>query len=159
MMSEMEKILILSAPVKSGKTTRLLEWACKQRCCDGILQPVVNDRRHLLHLSTNETLKLESDCQTDERTVSIGKYIFSEDTFDWGRRKLIESAQANPKYLIIDEIGRLELAGKGLEPAANQILTASGGYAGGIILVVRDYLLESVIEKYGLKGRYGNFQI
>jgi len=57
-------------------------------------------------------------------------------------------------FLIIDEIGRLELnQNKGLEPALGVVINKfiNKEVSGNLILVIRDYLLEECIEKYQLQ--------
>jgi nucleoside-triphosphatase THEP1 len=155
----MKKILIVSAPVKSGKTTHLLEWAKTQNNIDGIAQPVINGKRHLLHLGTGEKRMLEIPGESSAEKIYIGNYIFDEAAFRWGREKLKESLQNSPEFLIVDEIGKLELHGKGLEPEIGDILRNENFPNANIILVIREYLLEEVIKKYGLENRCESFNI
>ena len=57
-----------------------------------------------------------------ESTVTVGPFIFDEEVFQWARHELEESERVD--YLIIDEIGPLEIKRKqGLEPSFSQALS------------------------------------
>jgi nucleoside-triphosphatase THEP1 len=59
-----------------------------------------------------------------------------------------------PRYLVIDEIGPLELSGRGLEPMVSTILeNYERSPKQHLVLVVRDYLLEKVISHYHLRDQ------
>jgi len=54
---------------------------------------------------------------------------------------------------VIDEIGPLELRGEGLEPAVSAVLaaeSAAGALVANLVLVVREGLVDRVIEHYHL---------
>jgi nucleoside-triphosphatase THEP1 len=56
-----------------------------------------------------------------------------------------------PEWLVFDEIGYLELQGQGLEPAVRRILNWNKRIAATKLLwVVREELLDEVLEYYGL---------
>ena len=145
-----KKIYILTGPIQTGKTTRLFEFIKTKNNVDGILAPVVNDKRVLFHISSNTLKSLEVDTP-DNSTITVGKYYFLKSTFDWANKKLIESFNAKPEWLIIDEVGKLELKQKGLHPAISFILNFEGNLKTKIILVVRDSLLDEVIKIYNIK--------
>ena len=59
-------------------------------------------------------------------------------------------------YVIIDELGKLELKNKGLHEAANLLIPNFIDHKEKhLILVIRDTLLEDTIEHYGIS----NYQI
>ena len=150
----MKKIYILSGKTGIGKTTFLLNWI-KDKNADGILAPVVNSKRHLQHISSNQIKKLEVDDKAEnKKTISVGKYLFDENIFEWAREKLFESFKSNPEWLVIDEIGPLELDGNGLEPAVSEILNSIDNQSKiKIIFVVRENLIENFFEHYDLKTK------
>ena len=54
--------------------------------------------------------------------------------------------------IIIDEIGKLELADKGFEPALYLFIEKINSITNKtIVLVIRDYLLEKCIAKYSIQ--------
>ena len=148
---------IVTGPIQSGKTTRLTAWVkCHQGCC-GLLSPVINNRRYIYSIDADEyrCLEAEKDHASDQKIISIGRYNFLESTFAWARKQLAIAAKRNCKWLIIDEIGPLELDGRGLEPKVGEIVnTALQSEKNNLILVVRDSLIEKVVNFYHLKGKY-----
>jgi len=148
------KIHIFKGPVHSGKTFRLLNWADGLRSFDGIAAPLINESRYLLHISNRKKKLLQLPLKTQNlNTEKVGPYIFSKDTFAWGRKILLDCVDKNLDWLVIDEIGLLELDGRGLEPAVTEILNYGGCSIKNIVLVVRDKLVSRVIKHYGFLKR------
>jgi nucleoside-triphosphatase THEP1 len=153
----MKKINILTGPIQSGKTTRLIAWVKYHRHSSGILTPVINKVRYIysIHANNYQRLQVDDDQIPEKGVVKIGRYSFLESTFQWAREELISATTVQAKYLLIDEIGPLELSGRGLEPAVSTILQhyiKSPNYH--LILVVRENLLEQVISHYNLEDHY-----
>ena len=146
----MDNVYILSGPVKSGKTTRLSNWIKKQNKIEGIIQPVINDRRCIQNVSTGKTKLLEiAGNEADEELLKIGKYIFSKKVFEWANLVLLESLESSPDWLVIDEFGKLELEGNGIEPSLTKLLKLTKGNTKlKILIVVRDYLLADFLNYY-----------
>jgi len=150
-------INILSGPIATGKTTRLMTWVKMQSGCSGIMAPVINQKRHLYSISLNESRLLEVDkkASADEATVCIGRYCFLESTFQWARTELLRAIRENPQFLVIDEIGPLELSGNGLEPVIGDAVRLSAMKPQITQLwVVRKTLVAKVIRHYDLEGKY-----
>jgi nucleoside-triphosphatase THEP1 len=94
-----------------------------------------------------------SEFETDNQsgnTISIGKYNFLKKSFEWANEKILDGFNQKPEWMIIDEIGKLELMGEGLDKSIIDALRISAKHNTKLILVVRDYLLEKVISRYGL---------
>ncbi|MCP5062418.1 MAG: hypothetical protein GY936_08145 [Ignavibacteriae bacterium] len=144
-----KKIYIVTGPIHSGKTTRLFKFVVNQNSIDGILAPIVNEERKLYHISSRKIKNLEVSESSDE-TISIGKYHFLQESFDWANANLIKSFNQVPDWIIIDELGKLELKREGLHKSASYILDKINDSSTKIILVIRDYLLEDIIEFYGI---------
>lgn len=145
----------MTGPVHTGKTTRLMQWSMAQVNIDGIFQPLVDGKRFIYHISSKTLKNLETN--QNNNVTEIGKYKFSNETFEWAQNKLLEASQKNLDWLIIDEIGPLELNNRGLEPVVKEILFNSENSNTKILCVVRDSILEKFIEHYGLNGRYELF--
>jgi nucleoside-triphosphatase len=147
----MSNIYIFTGEIKSGKTTRLEKWLAENTGSDGILAPCVNGKRYLKRIKTGETklLEYEGDDQKIELT-KICNYNFLKSVFDWGQTEIYDAYSQKPKWLIIDEIGPLELKGKALEPMVSKVLNESNSENINIVLVVRKILIEKVIENYKL---------
>lgn len=152
----MEPINILAGPVHSGKTTQLIAWVKYHRNAGGILAPVINNLRYLFSILSNDYRKLDvgDEPVPENDQIKIGKFVFIESTFEWAREELRMTMNKKPPYLIIDEIGPLELSGKGLEPMVSTIINEyERSSKNHVILVVRDHLLESVITHYNLQDQ------
>lgn len=156
------KILILSGEIKSGKTTKLFKWALSKKNVGGILQPVVNEKRFLYSLSEKSLIQLEVD-EGDlskfrqEEIIRIGHFNFLKEAFTKAQKVLIDCLNGNFDWLVIDEIGPLELRDEGLEPAIKYILNNANKFNGKIVLVVRNKLLNDVIKKYELENSFDEF--
>ena len=153
----MKTINILTGPVQSGKTTRLIAWVKYHRQCAGILSPVINTQRFIYSILANDYRRLESiDNPTiGKDIVKIGKFSFLQSTFLWARKELRIAMENRSPFLVIDEIGPLELTGKGLEPMVTDILeNYERSKKHHLILVVREALLDNVIAHYNLQDLY-----
>ncbi len=155
MLMQMSKFFIYSGPVKSGKTTRLMQWAASQKIIDGIFQPVIDEKRFIYHIGSR-TLKLLESNRTNNITT-IGKYNFSNESFDWAKKVLLDCIEKELDWLVIDEVGPLELDGKGLEPVVSKILREQDKMKCKIICVVREKLLEKFLIHYSLENYYKIF--
>ncbi|MCX7973920.1 MAG: hypothetical protein N3B16_05400 [Candidatus Aminicenantes bacterium] len=144
---------ILTGRVDSGKTAllgRVLNSLghLKKRC-DGFLTPKVYEGEKfigydLLDLRRNEYCPYIRMSQREEEN-QVGRFYFLPAGLERAI-KIIWQHQIMD-YLIIDEVGPLELAGRGLWPALNQQLRRSG-FRG--LLVIRIGLIEPFMTM--LKG-------
>ena len=139
-------IFIFSKPIRSGKTTGLLHWSQRQKNITGILMPDINGKRHIQFIETNEKFIVECDDpdNTNERLVNIGRFHFYAAAFEKANSHIIQASAKPFDWLVIDEVGRLEIEEKGFYPAL-AILLHTGGYK-NLLLVVRDSLYEQVIS-------------
>ncbi|MFA7229447.1 MAG: nucleoside-triphosphatase [Melioribacteraceae bacterium] len=152
----MNPVYILTGAVHSGKTTKLMKWAVTQSNIDGIYQPVIEGKRFIYHIGTRALKPLETG--EEENITPIGKFKFSNITFEWSRQILKSCLSKKPDWIIIDEIGPLELAGKGLEPAFTEVIESKGKISSRILCVVREDILDKFIEKYQLQSCYEIFE-
>ena len=145
-------IYILTGAIRSGKTTALLHWSKSRNDVDGLLCPDdANGKRYFLKLKNKTIFKLEAEAET-EAIVTIGNFKFLRSAFNEANDYLIlEASKTEPKYLIIDEIGKLELKNEGLNVSTKALISQFRSKNNThLILVVRDYLLDAVLEHYGL---------
>lgn len=138
----------MTGQTKSGKTTRLMEWVASQKNIDGILQPTIEGKRFLYHIFSRSLIQLETD-QT-KNSIEAGKYKFRSDVFELANKKLIQCLNKNLDWIVIDEIGYLELNGKGFDTAV-KVFLKNDFYTGKLIFVIRESLLKKVIQHYGLE--------
>lgn len=145
-------IYILTGAIRSGKTTALLHWSKSRNDVDGLLCPDdANGKRYFLKLKNKTIFKLEAEAET-EAIVTIGNFKFLRSAFNEANDYLIlEASKTEPKYLIIDEIGKLELKNEGLNVSTKALISQfKSNDNTHLILVVRDYLLDAVLEHYGI---------
>ena len=145
-------IYILTGAIRSGKTTALLHWSKSRNDVDGLLCPDdANGKRYFLKLKNKTIFKLEAEAET-EAIVAIGNFKFLRSAFNEANDYLIlEASKTERQYLIIDEIGKLELKNEGLYVSTKALISQFRSNDNThLILVVRDYLLDAVMEHYGI---------
>lgn len=176
----MNRILILTGGIRTGKTTvlsKLVNLMPKGKV-SGVLAPDINELRHIRNISDNEirTLEVSKNNLPDNNTsenhktdlIRIGKFLFLKNTFDWAcERVLNEWKYSQFRLFILDEIGPLELSGKGLNPAIESIFQSfhfsdkaashietqrKNKQESTILIVVRSHLLENVKQHYKLEN-------
>ena len=145
-------IYILTGAIRSGKTTALLNWSKNRNDVDGLLCPDdANGKRYFLKLKNKTIFKLEAEAET-EAVVVIGNFKFLQSAFNEANDYLIlEASKTEPQFLIIDEIGKLELKNEGVHVSTEALISKFKSTNNThLILVVRDYLLDAVLEHYGI---------
>lgn len=144
------RIRILTGPTRSGKTTAIAAAIEGMTTVEGFLTPDMDGLRKLVHLCTGEVVPFQVAERGGEDDVLIGRFIFTETAFEHARRILLQLCCDTSSLIVVDEIGKLELDGRGFEPALGTFLQFHTTSGTPLLLVVRDYLLADVIEKYGL---------
>ena len=135
-----KQVYILTAPIQTGKTTSLVQWSDKRNDIHGILTPVVEGKRFFMNANTRQLFLMEAKEEETEK-LSVGKFKFSKKNFEKAIQ-IIKDSIYKQGWLIIDEIGPMELRGEGFHNVVNEVLQ---NRAGKILLVVRDK--EDMIEK------------
>lgn len=154
------KVTIFSRPIHSGKTSALLEWCAKQPkgSVAGILAPDVDGRRQFRDIASAEQwpVQLLADCEkaaaasSEHGLLTVGRYFFSGSAFRRASDALVTAAGAKPSWLIIDEVGKLELLEQGFASALQAILAAEVQPA-NLLLAVREGLVDEVIAAFNLR--------
>ncbi len=143
-------IHILTGPVHSGKTTFLqrltAELKHRKIAVDGFLSLSVKEREEFIGY---DLFDLQQESSTPfirktgkEKWQRIGDYYFIPETLDMAQNIILRSREADIK--VIDEVGPLELHGKGLWPALEKTVSLP---APDLVCVIRNALLETWIEK------------
>ena len=144
----MKTIYILTGPVKSGKSSRLFDWVSNQPEAAGILSLLIDGKKHLYSIAEKEKKCLET---SKENAVKVGRYMFDQNVFYWAQKQLIEELSIAKGYLIIDEIGYLELKREGLEPTLSDIIKEAEERDDiKLLLVMRESLVNQIIKHYKL---------
>jgi nucleoside-triphosphatase THEP1 len=139
-------IYILSAPVQSGKTTSLINWSASGKDVCGILTPIVNGKRIFMNAKTKEQFPM--DATGEEETLSVGRFEFSKAGFEKAIQ-IIRDAINRDSWLVIDEIGPLELRSEGFYNVLKEILEVKKEK---LLLVVREGTTEKIKDHFMISG-------
>jgi nucleoside-triphosphatase THEP1 len=147
----LRQIQIITGNRQSGKTTFLLktiEALIKSgKTVAGIYaNGKFEQNKRSAFYATNicngeQKLLMKTDASDDENT--IGKFKFYPSTFEWGNSIIQKACNSNYDFLVLDEIGRLELMGKGWSSAIDLLLVSNKH----LILVIRKEYVEKFIEQ------------
>jgi nucleoside-triphosphatase THEP1 len=139
-------IYILSAPIQSGKTTSLINWLAGRKDVYGILTPVINGKREFMNAETREYFPMEA--MGEEATLAIGRFVFSKAGFDKAIQ-IIRNAITKEGWLVIDEIGPIELRGEGFCTVLKEVLEFRKEKT---ILVAREGMANEVKDYFNMTG-------
>jgi len=154
--SSSPEIFIITAPPQSGKTTYLALLVEQLKLmgykCGGFLAPgkFENGRRSsfdILDLKSGTTMTLCSIHLADGE--KIGSFSFSPNAQLFGRSLLHPQNLEDVDFVVIDEIGPLEMNGGGWADCIVRLLKESIIHH---IWVVRQSLVEKALEKFEIKG-------
>ncbi|HNR19459.1 MAG TPA: NTP transferase domain-containing protein [Bacteroidia bacterium] len=150
-----DNILILAQPVRSGKTSQLMRWTYgNEEEIRGVITPDFSGKRILVDAFSSNTYSFE--IEDDSLSFKIGNFKLSKVTFSVAENILSDAMASNCDWIVIDEIGKLELfQNTGFEPCASKIIahflkTDTAGKK--LLLVVRDSLLQEAISHYKLQN-------
>ncbi|MBK8609323.1 MAG: hypothetical protein IPL84_05085 [Chitinophagaceae bacterium] len=147
-------IYIFSRPIHSGKTTALLNFSIHKKNVAGILMPDIDGSRKIYDIDKKDFFDIQ--CTTghpvDEPITSVGKFHFFTRAFEKANAIIADAITQKPNWLIIDEVGKLELDGKGFNKA---VIEAVDNYNrpdtdGNLLIVVRDSLCDAVVGYFGI---------
>jgi nucleoside-triphosphatase THEP1 len=141
------QVFILTGQIQTGKTTSLVNWSAKRNDVFGILTPVVHGKRVFMNVNTQEQFPMEAN-ENETGVLYIGKFAFSKTSFD-NAQQIIREATDKRGWLVIDEIGPLELKGEGFYNVLKEILQYNPTEQ-KILLVVRETMIEKVKELFEL---------
>ncbi|MBT8263401.1 MAG: hypothetical protein KJO05_11305 [Bacteroidia bacterium] len=145
-------IFILKGDIETGKSNALLQWTEGRRDVYGVLSPR-NDKgeRYVLNVNTKETIAMQAH-QGGDSIISVGRYHFFSSAFIYANSVILNTLKNYKSgFVIIDELGKLEMNSDGLHGSASiAIQKTNHNNDLHAILVVRTTLLESIREKYNI---------
>lgn len=144
-----KEISILSGPIHSGKSSALLKWCKGKTDVHGILTPIENGKRVFMDISSGEKFPMEAN-EKELLKIKFGNHNFSLMAFSKAVHIITSALRQSRGWLVIDEIGPLELSGKGFDEILREILETEKAPL-KLILVVRDNLLDQVKQHYHLQ--------
>ena len=138
------RVFIWTGPIHSGKTTRLADWL-KGRDAGGILTPKIDGKRWFRDIAGGRTFLM--DASEDSATViQIGKHCFDAAAFSEASG-IIREAINRHEWLVLDEIGPLELRGEGFAEILQEVMLRQQA---NLVLVIREDLVTPVTEKFSI---------
>lgn len=145
-------IYLLSEEIQTGKTTSIQLCTENRYDIGGFLSPDKNGIRYLMNLESKKEIPYEIDITEYEGPIEvIGKYAISKAAFDQAAIWVKEHLQStNTKFIVIDEIGKLELEGKGFASILEYAKENVGNKH--LIIVVRNSHHKAIVEKFGLEN-------
>jgi nucleoside-triphosphatase THEP1 len=141
-----DNIFILTGPVHSGKTTALQAFIKRKPDAGGILSPVIQGRRWFQDIYSG--VIFEAEAEEGEASLKIGKYNFSIAAFSRASGILKNSVQT--EWIIIDEIGPLELDNQGFAKVLRELVQSKD--VQNLLIVVRENLVKEVVEHFGISA-------
>lgn len=144
----LHEVYVLTGPIQTGKTTSLLKWTENRNDVYGIVTPIINGKRVFVDVRTGEQFQMELLEELTDNTVSVGKFVFNKTSFDKAIN-IIRKSIPERGWLVVDEIGPLELKGEGFSAVLKEILQSRRGKT---LLVVRDRdgVVSSVKEYFNM---------
>ena len=150
-------VTIITGPLNSGKTTRMVEEYRNIARGDGFvslkrMNGTVVEGFDLMRLSTGEERafirRIGSEPKNWAENCKLGPYTFSDDAVRWAAMQISGFISNDNFPVYLDEIGIMELSGNCFYTIVKKIVI-SGGDA---YISVRDESIEAVIEKFEISG-------
>jgi nucleoside-triphosphatase THEP1 len=141
-------VWILTGMLNSGKTTSLKDWSESRDDVAGILTPVIQGKRMFMNAKTREQFPMEAQNGEGE-VLHVGRFTFSKKSFD-SAVSMIRQELNSRGWLLIDEVGPMELRGEGFCDVVKEALKSQHNNQ-TIVLVVREGLVEKVKQYFGLE--------
>ena len=138
------RVIIWTGPIHSGKTTRLSEWL---KGCDagGILTPKIGGKRWFRDISGGRTFQMDASADS-ENVIWVGGHCFDAAAFSEASG-IIRRAINRHEWLVIDEIGPLELKGEGFAEILQEVMLRQQA---NLVLVIREGMLIPITEKFSI---------
>lgn len=146
------KVYIVTGKIGSGKTTLIQKLIRKFHdeniplsgiYSARILENEITTGYDAVNISTGERFSFLR-VQGEENQQRIGKFYIDAEGVQKGNAVLMNSTS---ELIIIDEIGKLELEGKGWVNAVEQLVTGSKAH---LILSVREEFVKEICEKFSI---------
>jgi nucleoside-triphosphatase THEP1 len=151
----MKKLIIVTGPTNSGKTTLMSAYCSRLDFEEGLrlggmicmvpLPGIEKTEWILTDLFTGEA-KLLMTLRAIKGWEKRGRFFIDPSVFSWANHSIVQAFE-HTDCLVFDEIGPIEIEGNGLYSSFSQALRE---YPGIIIAAVRNTLLEQVAFTFSL---------
>lgn len=141
-------IAVLAGPIGSGKTTRLLAQAARDRRIGGVVSPQEGATRWFRDLRDLAAVPMDASAEAGDDVVQVvGRFRFRASAFRWAAVRM-EDALGDERLstIVIDEIGPLEMRGLGFAPWLPGWIAL---HAPRLLLVVRDDAIDEITARFG----------
>ena len=143
------QVTIITAEINSGKTTyakHLIEGHEMEYLGFLSLSDSQKKEFYLQDINDRKKILIMSESGNDAYE-KLGRFYLDPNGFDIAFNSLIEEINnsSDNKTVLIDEVGRLELRGKGFNALINKLIEMDID----LLLCVRKSFVREVIEKYG----------
>lgn len=141
----MAKVIFITGPKDSGKTTRMKTVASSISGCDGILTVKDKAQRnyYFQEIRTGHRYPALSQDLRFSQQDAWGRFSYSHESFNKANDYLVAS---DASVMVLDEVGRLENSGKGFYPALGKLLARDIT----LYISVRTDFLSSVVEHFAI---------
>ena len=141
-------VTIISADINSGKTTyakHLIEKHKEEYLGFLSLSNKKKDKFYLYDINDGNKILIMSECG-DKNYEKLGRFYLEPGAFDKAYDLLINhlNGESFSKTVLIDEVGRLELKGRGFNALISKLIEMNVN----LVLCVRKVFVEDVISKY-----------
>lgn len=90
----------------------------------GIAMPDVKGIRHFYDFATQNTYRVEADEQHgNDEIIQVGRFMFLAEAFQKANQALKAASDETQGWVVIDEVGKLELQNSGLHEGLEKILS------------------------------------
>jgi len=143
-------VIIITGAIGIGKTTvcqKVIEIARSQGySCGGVISYKTRDEDIIIEDIQNGETRVLASANGIYRGPRTIKYYFNPEGIDFGIEAIDRGITAD--ILMVDELGHLELRGKGFANVVEQIAT---GKVRNCILVIRKELLSAFLSQLGVE--------
>ena len=152
----LQKVFIISGTAGEGKTT-FIKKLLETFKTDNISFGGILSQRVMANSQTTgyDVVNIEIEDKevflrrTEEDSMEkIGIFSIYQEGIKFGTRILLRSRELRKKIIVIDEVGKLELANKGWASCIKDLKDASENH---LLIAVRDSLIDEVISKWQFK--------
>jgi nucleoside-triphosphatase len=145
-------ISILTGAVHTGKSSALWDRLTTLQSTTnnqlstigGIVTPTINGKKMMIDIGSKEIFEFELE-QANDHSTKISDYFFSNHAFDIAFDLCKKAVEENKEYIILDEIGKLELNNTGHHKTILYLLEHS---TTNLVFIIRDSLLNKAKKKY-----------
>ena len=140
----MSDVIVITGDRNSGKTTAVLKLKEAFPVFKGFLSISEGKKDEITLLDTSNGNSFPLMSRYFDSSTCVGSYHYLQSTFDYVNSRIF----TRDDYVIIDEVGRLEVSGNGFEPLIKKLLSLNIN----MVITVRGQFLGDVERRYGIKS-------